>query len=196
MGGFIEKEKQQILNSKFYEDSSKAFPYEDINRLLSRVNILNETDRLLYLSQKLYLTDDILVKTDRASMQNSLEVRTPFLDHKIVEFASELPSKFKLSGLKTKYLLKKLALRYLPNEIINRPKKGFGIPITEWLKKDLKEPMLDLLSKNELDKTGILDHSGVEALINDHIEGKANNRKLLWTLLSFQLWNQEFKASL
>lgn len=196
MGGFIEQEKKSVLDEKFYAEASKLFPYEDINRLLSRVNILNETDRLLYLSQKLYLTDDILVKTDRASMQNSLEVRAPFLDHNIVEYAAALPARLKLRGLKTKYILKKLAIKYLPNEIVNRPKKGFGIPITEWLKNDLKEPMLDLLSKESLEKTGILDYEGVKTLVDGHLNGSANNRKLLWSLLSFQLWNQEFKASI
>ncbi len=196
MGGFVENEKKSILTNSFFEQSSKSFPYEDINRLLSRVNILNETDRLLYLSQKLYLTDDILVKSDRASMQNSLEIRAPFLDHNIVEFAAALPARFKLRGLTTKYILKQLALRYLPKEIVNRPKKGFGIPITEWLKNDLKEPMLELLSKESLESTGILDYQGVKGLIDSHLDGSANNRKLLWSLLSFQLWNKEFKATL
>jgi asparagine synthase (glutamine-hydrolysing) len=196
MGGFIESEKNSILTDSFKKMASGSFPYEDINRLLSRVNILNETDRLLYLSQKLYLTDDILVKTDRASMQNSLEIRAPFLNHNIVEFAAKLPARFKLRGLTTKYILKQLALKYIPSEIVNRPKKGFGIPITEWLKKDLKEPMLDLLSKESIESTGILDYQGVKSLIDGHLNGSANNRKLIWSLLSFQLWNQEFKASI
>jgi asparagine synthase (glutamine-hydrolysing) len=196
MGGFIDQEKRDVINKDFLEQSLSVFPYEDINRLLSRVNILNETDRLLYLSQKMYLMDDILVKTDRASMQNSLEIRAPFLDHNIVEFAAALPSRFKLRGLKTKYILKELALKYIPSEIVNRPKKGFGIPITEWLKNDLKEPMMDLLSKKSLDKDGILNYQGVNTLIKEHLEGSANNRKLIWTLLTFQLWNREFNASI
>ena len=192
MGGFLDNEKKDILSQNYLEKMLGQLTYEDINRYLSRTEINNETDRLLYLSQKLYLQDDILVKTDRASMQNSLEVRAPFLDHRLVEYVSSLPDAFKLRTLRTKYILKKLAKKYLPPNIIYRPKKGFGIPITQWLQEDLKEPMLDLLSKERLDKQGIFEYQGVKQLIDDHLNHKANNRKPLWTLLSLQLWLNDF----
>jgi len=156
--------------------------------MVDTVVSLNETDRLLYLSQKLYLTDDILVKSDRASMQNSLEIRSPFLDHRLVEYASLLPDRFKLKGLTTKYILKQLALKYIPSEIVNRPKKGFGIPITQWLREDLRQPMLDLLAKDRLDRQGLFNYDGVRTLVDEHLNYKTNNRKLLWNLLSLQLW--------
>ncbi|MCE2929661.1 MAG: asparagine synthase (glutamine-hydrolyzing) [Candidatus Caenarcaniphilales bacterium] len=196
MGGFLDSEKKSILNHDIASQLLGQFTYEDINRYLSRTNIHNETDRLLYLSQKLYLLDDILVKSDRASMQNSLEIRAPFLDHRLVEYVTLLPDRFKLKTLKTKYILKKLALKHLPNEIVNRPKKGFGIPITQWLREELKEPMLDLLSEQRLKQQGIFEYSAVKKLIDDHLQLKTNNRKLLWTLLSLQLWMDEFKVSL
>jgi asparagine synthase (glutamine-hydrolysing) len=192
MGGFLDSEKKDILSKNFLEKILGQLTYEDINRYLSRTDINNETDRLLYLSQKLYLLDDILVKTDRASMQNSLEVRAPFLDHRLVEYVSSLPDVFKLRTLRTKYILKKLAKKYLPADIIYRPKKGFGIPITQWLQEDLKEPMLDLLSKERLDRQGIFEYQGVKQLVDDHLNNKANNRKPLWTLLSLQLWLNDF----
>lgn len=195
MGGFLENEKQSILTENIRNQVLGNLTYEDVNRYLSRVNINNETDRLLYLSQKLYLMDDILVKSDRASMQNSLEIRAPFLDHRLVEYASSLPDRFKLKTLTTKYILKKLAEKYIPKEIIYRPKKGFGIPITQWLKEDLKEPMLDLLSETRLESQGIFNAKGVSSLISEHLSGKTNNRKLLWTLLSLQLWMKEFNIT-
>lgn len=195
MGGFLDIEKKEILSENYLNKLLGQLTYEDINRYLSRTNINNETERLLYLSQKLYLQDDILVKTDRASMQNSLEIRAPFLDHRLVEYVSTLPDVFKLRTLKTKYILKKLSLKYLPAEIVNRPKKGFGIPITQWLRDDLKTPMLDLLSKDRLERQGIFDYQGIKALVDDHISFKANNRKLLWTLLSLQLWMDDFYSS-
>lgn len=188
MGGFLESEKKSILTEKYLTEILGELTYSDINRYLSRASIYTEIDRLLYLSQKLYLQDDILLKSDRASMQNSLELRAPFLDHRIVEYAALLPDRFKLKGLTTKYILKKLAAKYLPSEIIHRPKKGFGIPITQWLQEDLKEPMLDLLSKERLERQGIFEYKGVRKLIDDHLALKTNNRKLLWTLLSLQLW--------
>jgi asparagine synthase (glutamine-hydrolysing) len=192
MGGFLESEKKDILSKTYIEKIQGQLTYEDINRYLSRTDINNETDRLLYLSQKLYLLDDILVKTDRASMQNSLEVRAPFLDHRLVEYVSSLPDAFKLRTLKTKYILKKLALKYCPSDIIRRPKKGFGIPITQWLREDLKEPMLDLLGKDRLERQGIFNYDGVKTLVDNHLSNKANNRKPLWSLISLQLWLDDF----
>jgi asparagine synthase (glutamine-hydrolysing) len=192
MGGFLETEKKSILNTEYNQLLLGQMPYDDINRYLSRTNAQNELERLLYLSQKLYLADDILHKVDRAAMQNSLEVRAPFLDHRIVEFASLLPERYKLRGFTKKYLLKKLARQYIPNEIIDRPKKGFGIPITQWLKEDLKDPMLSLLSKENLANQGIFQYENIKTLIDDHLANKTNNRKLLWNLMCFQLWYKEF----
>lgn len=196
MGGFLDIEKKDILSDKFRTSILGQLTYEDINRYLSRVNINSELNRLLYLSQKLYLADDILVKTDRAAMQNSLEIRAPFLDHRLVEYAAGLHERFKLRRFSQKYILKKLSEKYLPKENIYRPKKGFGVPITQWLKDDLKEPMLDLLSKDRLDRQGIFNYDGVKDVIDDHIEGKTNNRKQLWSLMSLQLWMDEFKIGI
>jgi asparagine synthase (glutamine-hydrolysing) len=195
MGGFLDQEKKSILSENYQNKILGQLTYSDLNRYLSRTNIHNETDRLLYLSQKLYLTDDILVKSDRASMQNSLEIRSPFLDHRLVEYVSMLPDRFKLKTLQTKYILKKVAEKYLPDEVIYRPKKGFGIPITQWLREDLKEPMLDLLSKDRLESQGIFDYQAVHKLIDDHLNLRTNNRKLLWALLSLQLWIDEYKPT-
>ncbi len=196
MGGFLDTEKKEILNSDFGRKILGQLTYEDINRYLSRTNINSEIDRLLYLSQKLYLMDDILIKSDRAAMQNSLEIRAPFLDHRLVEYVTVLPERFKLKTLTTKYILKNLAAKYLPKDIVYRQKKGFGIPITQWLREDLKEPMLDLLSESRLKSQGIFEYKGIKKLIDEHLEQKSNNRKLLWTLISFQLWFDEFKPSI
>lgn len=192
MGGFLEREKNEVYSEKFKSSLDGHLPYEDLSRYLSRVNIFSDLGRLLYLSQRLYMMDDILVKVDRASMQNSLEVRAPFLDYRLVEYVSNIPDRYKLKGFKTKYILKKLARKYLPSQIIDRPKKGFGIPISEWLCTDLKEPMLDLLSESHIKSQGIFEYAGIKELIDGHLSGKTNNRKLLWSLLCFQLWAKEF----
>lgn len=192
MAGFTEQEKESVLSKEMQHNLLGDFAYEDVGRYLSRVNIHGELDRLLYLSQKMYLTDDILVKVDRASMMNSLEVRAPFLDYRIVEYAASLPERYKLKRFTGKYILKELARKYLPDAIIDRPKKGFGIPLSEWLSGELKPVMMDLLSKDRLDSQGIFEYAGVKTLIDQHASGKLNQRKLLWSLLSFQLWAKEF----
>lgn len=195
MGGFIDREKRAVFSADANESVMGELSYDDLNRLLSRTNMHSELQRLLYLSQKVYLADDILAKVDRSSMMNSLEVRTPFLDHRLVEYATALPERFKLHGFESKYILKKVAERYIPHENIYRPKKGFGIPITEWLRTDLKDPMLDLLSTDRLKRQGLFDDQNVHSLIDEHMAGKTNNRKLLWPLICFQLWMDEFEMS-
>jgi asparagine synthase (glutamine-hydrolysing) len=141
---------------------------------------------------KTYLQDDILFKVDRASMMNALEVRAPFLDYRVVEFVNKMPHNFKMKGLNGKYILKETMRGRLPGEIIDRPKKGFGIPVSLWLKNELRELCSELLSKNELEKHGLFDYSYIENLKNSHFAGMRNNRKELWNLMIFQLWYNQY----
>jgi len=141
---------------------------------------------------KMYLQDGILVKVDRASMANSLEVRCPFLDQEFVEFACKLPTFYKLNGLKTKYLLKKAAEGIVPETIINRGKKGFGIPISRWLTRELKDFMLSYLGEEKIRKQGFFNYAHVKNLIDGHLQKRSDNRKLLWPLLIFQIWHERY----
>ncbi|MDO9547738.1 MAG: asparagine synthase (glutamine-hydrolyzing) [Candidatus Marinimicrobia bacterium] len=141
-----------------------------------------------------YLPDDLLVKVDRMSMGNSLEVRVPFLDHRIVEFASTLPMDFKIKGKTGKYILKNLMKRYLPKEIIKKPKQGFSPPIKEWLKDELREYCHDaLLSSNVLNK---YNKYGIEKLLNEHYTGKRDFQYQIWTLLILSQWLETNKSML
>ena len=145
-------------------------------------------NQAVYLYLKQYLQDEILVKVDRASMASSLEVRAPFLDYTLVEYICSLPPNFKLHYFSPKYLLKKLMAGKLPDEIINRKKKGFGIPLSKWLKTDLKVLMTDLLAKNKIDREGFFDSQYIENLMKEHLAGKVDNRKKLWSLMVFEMW--------
>lgn len=136
----------------------------------------------------LYLGEDCLVKTDRASNYNSLEVRPPFLDLEITEFALSLPIQLKLHHFSPKYLLKKIASKYLPPQIINRPKKGFGVPLHHWFKNELNSQLHDLLDKNEIDKQGIFDGNYIHQLIREHETGIYDHRMVLWNLFLFESW--------
>ncbi len=142
--------------------------------------------------QKFYLCDDILVKTDRASMAHSLEVRAPFLDVDVVEFAAKIPFSLKLKKGQGKSILKKSLEGILPEEIIYRPKKGFGIPLAQWLREDLKSKMLATLSVERIKKDGIFNGAFIQKLINDHLSGRKNNRKQLFALLMFHWWMDEW----
>jgi len=125
---------------------------------------------------------------DRASMASSLEVRAPFLDYEIVEFVMNLPSSLKLRRFTSKILLNKVMKSFLPKEVTHRKKKGFGVPIAKWVKGPLKELFEDLLSYKQIEKEGFLNPNCVTSLLQDHLSGKKDNRKQLWTLLVWELW--------
>lgn len=125
-------------------------------------------------------------------MATSLGVRSPYLDVEFAEFANSLPSKWKLKGLTRKYILKKSLEPKLPKEILNRRKKGFGIPLTKWFKNELKQTLLDVFSPSRLKQEGLFNADTIQALLNDHFSGKKDNRKQIWTLFMFEMWKERF----
>ena len=139
-----------------------------------------------------YLPDDLLVKSDRASMAASLEVRLPFLAYPLVEFALSLPSSYKVRGMTTKYLLKKAISPYLPEGILKRPKKGFGIPVAKWLRSEFKPLVDELMGENFIRRQGVFLWPYVQEMLNLHRSGQKDLRKELWTLLMFQWWWRKF----
>lgn len=144
--------------------------------------------RAFHVYARQFMLDDILVKVDRCSMLHSLEVRAPFLDKDAAEFAARLPVSRKLHGFKRKWLLKKAFAELLPDEILYRNKRGFQIPVAQWLRGRMRPLMEDLLSESALKAQGIFNYQAVRALMDEHVSGRADLRKPLWTLLVFQLW--------
>lgn len=144
--------------------------------------------RAFHVYARQFMLDDILVKVDRCSMLHSLEVRAPFLDKDAAEFAARLPVSRKLHGFKRKWLLKKAFAELLPDEILYRNKRGFQIPVAQWLRGRMRPLMEDLLSESTLKAQGIFNYQAVRALMDEHVSGRADLRKPLWTLLVFQLW--------
>jgi len=149
-------------------------------------------DRSLALYQETYLPEDILTKVDRASMACGLEVRAPFLDASLVDEVRSLPSSYKYGKGTTKRLLKRAAARRLPESILRRPKKGFGIPVARWLRGPLA-PLLDrLLAPDRLRAQGLFRPEEVARRVREHHDGVRDHRKPLWTLLMFQLWHEQW----
>ena len=138
-----------------------------------------------------YLPDDILVKVDRASMANSVESRAPFLDHRMVQLALSLPMDFKVSHGAGKKVVKRSLARILAPELTNRPKKGFSIPVGDWLRGPLRSWAEDLLSPQLLARQGYFDSERIRTIWKEHIDQKRNNQAVLWQLVVFQSWLQE-----
>jgi asparagine synthase (glutamine-hydrolysing) len=143
-----------------------------------------------------YLADDILVKADRASMAASLELRAPYLDTQVVEFSARLSWRLKMSLTRTKLILRRALRGTVPEEILRRPKKGFGIPVAAWMRGPLRPLLEEVLSERALHDGGVFDPPAVRALLRTHLEGRADLRKPLWTLLMFQLWRKNYAQSL
>ena len=150
--------------------------------------------RYLRVDQQFYLPDDILNKTDRMSMAHALEVRPPFLDHRIVEFAASLPDNFKIRGFQQKYILRELMRGKLPAAVLDRKKAGFDIPTHDWFRGPLRKLLLDTLTSQSVGATGIFDAHAIEALINDHFERRINIGYHLWGLLTLFLWMNRWKV--
>lgn len=163
--------------------------YDFIYRYAGQVgNRVDDINRTGYIDVKSYLVDNILVKVDRMSMAASLETRVPFLDHRLVEFAFSLPPQLKMKLFKTKYILKKAFWDCLPEQVQNRDKQGFSIPIKNWIRNELKPMMTDLLDETRIRQQGFFKPEYVTGIMDEHIKGAENHSHKLWALMVFQQW--------
>jgi asparagine synthase (glutamine-hydrolysing) len=151
-------------------------------------------DRMMLADQTTYLPDDLLAKIDRASMAVSLEVRAPLLDHRIVEFSWRLPQSLKLRGTTGKWILRQVLYRRVPKSIVDRPKKGFSVPIDRWLRGPLREWAADLLSADDLRRGGLLDPAPIARAWRDLLDGRRQTGVALWAVVMFQAWAREWQA--
>jgi asparagine synthase (glutamine-hydrolysing) len=165
-----------------------AAVFAPLARVLEGARFDETLGELLYLDFRLYLEDNLLVKIDRASMACSLELRTPFLDHRLVEFAAGLPTPLKVRRFELKHILKKAVEKWLPHKIVYRQKRGFSVPIAQWMRTELRPLLERTLEPEKLKRQGVFDATFVRRLVEEHGSGRADHRKALWTLLCFQLW--------
>jgi asparagine synthase (glutamine-hydrolysing) len=185
-------ERRALLRPEVREQIGVSNAFDALDEHIADGAGYDELSRVLYLDMKMYLESGILTKVDRASMACSLEVRVPLLNTKMLDLVTHLPVDLKLRGMTRKYLLRKALASRLPREVIDRPKKGFGFPVSRWLRGELRELMLDLLSEDRLHRQGIFNVSGVSHLIAQHLHGARDNRMALWALVIFQLWHRHY----
>ncbi len=185
-GAFSAEEKQALC-------AFKHRPEWNLDRLAGWQDSLGPLNRFLCFDQHYYLADDILAKVDRMSMAHSLEVRPPFLDHEIVEFAASIPEHFKIRGRVQKYLLKRLMRGKLPSEVLTREKTGFDIPAHDWLRRELKPLLLDTLIGAKLRQSGLFRPGALERQIEDHLAGRINIGFHLWGVMVLFLWMQRWQ---
>lgn len=178
------------LNKRFnfkYEDVKTHF---DINGEINEEN--DDINRMLAIDYMTFLVDNNLTKVDRATMSVSLEGREPFLDHRIIEFAAQLPSHYKLDKGKTKIILKNIVHKYVPPSIMERPKMGFIAPVMKWLRNEMKDLLNEHINENKLKADGIFNYNEVLNLKNRYLSGKSENVQKLWHILVFQMWKKRW----
>ena len=192
LGSFTPEAKLRVLSPAARDVLGAGDGMDMLQRMVEGVPVKEPLERVLYMDMKTYMSDDILVKVDRASMACSLEVRAPFMDYELVDFVLRLPLSYRLAGLRSKALLKRAMAGRLPDEIIHRSKKGFGMPVAYWIRKELNELVRDSFQPDKLRREGFFDPHEVQRLLEAHMAQKEDNRKVLWTLLMFELWLEKY----
>jgi asparagine synthase (glutamine-hydrolysing) len=197
---------RQVLWHCFFTNELKNFIYSDFMKSIVKQNVYDYLvntyysakaydiiDRISYTDINTYLPEDLLVKMDIASMANSLEARSPFLDHNLLEFTSSIPSSWKLGyGFKTKYILKETFKDFLPKEIIKRHKQGFGLPVGKWLRYDLKNFVKEILYSEKFISRNLFTHKNIKILLEKHLSGKEDHGYRIFALIILELWFRIF----
>lgn len=192
MSTFNRAAKKEIYTKDFEAKVSDQNASTFLDQWFAKANGSGILDATLLTDQMTYLPNDLLVKVDIASMAVSLEARSPFLDHKVIEFAASLPESIKMKGFETKSLLKKVAARLVPKEVIYRRKMGFGVPIGNWFRSEMKDFVRDILLSEKSLKRGIVKPAMLEKYVNEHTNAEKDHTFQIWTLLMLELWFQHF----
>jgi asparagine synthase (glutamine-hydrolysing) len=192
VGAYTPSQKRSLYTDEFAATVAANDSGRWLRQALAPEPHLDPVDAVLRADTLLYLPEDLLAKVDIASMANSLEARSPLLDHRLVEFCAALPSSYKLRGRTSKWLLRRLMQDRLPPAVLSRPKMGFGVPVGEWLRTDLRPLLEDMLLSPSASQRGYFNPVAVRALVNEHLTRRADRTPHIWALLMLELWFREF----
>jgi len=184
--------KAELCTAEFLSRTSSARASDYVQPWFDGNGEIDIVDRALKADTSHYLPNDLLVKVDIASMAVSLEARSPFLDHHVMEFAASLPARYKLRGLTTKYLLKSAMKEMLPSENLTRSKMGFGVPIGRWFRGELRNFLAETILSERSIKRGYFKTNALRNFVDEHLDGRRDYSNPLWTLLMLELWHREF----
>jgi asparagine synthase (glutamine-hydrolysing) len=192
LGGLTPPEQRRLLSSGVRRALDAFNPYTELSRTIADTSLRDPVERMVYQHARFYLADQTLVATDRATMAASLEVRAPFLDPALVELACRIPTRFKVRGWTTKYLLKRAVADLLPAAIVSRRKQGLGVPIAVWLRGPLRGVLQEWLAPARVARRGLFEPTAVTRLVGEHVAGRQNHRKILWALLMVDAWCERY----
>ncbi len=182
---------QTLYRPEYAGAIDHEYAVEPLHRLRSRVKGQSTLDQMLYVDSKTWLPDDLLLKADKMTMANSIELRVPLLDHKVLEFAASLPDDFKIRGFTTKYIAKRALGRQVPKKIVRRRKVGFPVPYASWLRNELRDWLQEILFDRKTLARGYFEKACIEHLILDH-QRRGDFSRELFSLAILELWHREF----
>lgn len=188
IGAFTANEKASLYTPELAAQLAGHSAGSALEDVLAAEPDLDPVDAVLRADTHLYLPGDLLAKVDVASMASSLEARSPFLDHRLVQFCAQLPVDYKLRGRTSKWLLRRLMEKRLPPAILHRPKMGFGVPVGTWLRGELRPLLLDTVLSDRARERGLFRPEAVDRLVQEHVSGEADRTSRLWALLMLELW--------
>ena len=188
LGGLPPPEQARLLSADVRHALRSFDPYAELTMAIDESSSREPIERMIYHHSRFYLADQTLVAADRASMAAGLEVRAPLLDHRLVELVSQIPGRLKIRRMTTKHLFKRVAGHLLPEDIVTRRKQGLGVPIAAWLRGPLRTILEDRLAPARVAWRGLFDPATVSRLVAEHVSGRRNHRKMLWTLLMLDAW--------
>jgi asparagine synthase (glutamine-hydrolysing) len=191
---FFNAHSQELYCNDFWASTNKQYSLQPVTQLLEQSRSDDVLSRMLYVDTRTWLPDDLLVKADKMTMANSVELRVPLLDHKLLEFAATLPSNFKINGFSMKYIAKRCLSKQIPREILERKKAGFPVPYENWLRTDMRDSVSNILLDRETTDRGYFKKSSVEKLIHDNSES-GGYAKEIFSLVVLELWHREFLRS-
>jgi asparagine synthase (glutamine-hydrolysing) len=189
---FTSDMKRELYTDDFFRDVSPTDSFDLILDKYREAEASSFLDKTLYADVMMYLPDDLLVKVDVASMANSLEARSPFLDHEFMEFAAKIPSALKLRGKTTKFILKEALKGILPDKVLFREKMGFGVPLDYWFRNELKDMVYDVLLDKKTMSRGYFKKEAVGKILDEHLSNRWNWHNHIWNLLMLELWHRMF----
>ncbi len=189
---FSEEEKRSLYKDYPLKNLYGSDPYDVYGKAYADSKAGPGINQFLYADTKIWLPDSELILTDMMGMANSLEIRVPFLDHELVEFAAKMPLEMKIRGLNKKYILKKAMKGKLPKAILRKQKQGFSVPFSIWLKNELKDVVTDVLSENAVNRSGLFNKAYIMNLMAEHFSGANDNSRKIFGLLNYFLWYDMF----
>jgi asparagine synthase (glutamine-hydrolysing) len=191
MSYFAPEQKLALYSDALRDDLVGVDSYELLCQAFEESRARSDVCRLMDVDVQTYLPGDLLPKVDITTMSCSLEARSPFLDHHLMEWAAGLPGRLKVRSRTTKYLLKHAMMPWLPNELITRQKQGFGVPLASWLRDELRDLSWDVLTDSTARSRGLFRPEAVASLLSEHGQG-VNHSTRIWALIQFELWHRNF----